>query len=129
MNELLFDVLQVVIISAIVAVLRYMIPYLTGLLRSQNYNFAADIVETLVRSAEQTFLGYKRGTEKFDHVITSAKAQFEEYGIEITDAQLIQLLEAAVQAMNAEIGVVYVPEGEVIEDGECDQSNNADNNI
>ena len=128
MNELLFDVLQVVIISAIVAVLRYMIPYLTGLLRSQNYNFAADIVETLVRSAEQTIIGYKRGTDRFDHVIANAKAQFEEYGIEITDAQLIQLLEAAVQAMNAEIGVVYVPEGE-IEDGECDQSDDADNNI
>ena len=128
MNELLFDVLQVVIISAIVAVLRYMIPYLTGLLRSQNYNFATDIVETLVRSAEQTFLGYKRGTEKFDHVIASAKAQFEQYGIEISDAQLIQLLEAAVQAMNAEIGVVYVPEGE-IEDGECDQGDNADDSI
>lgn len=112
MNELLFDVLQVVIISAIVAVLRYMIPYLTGLLRSQNYNFAADIVETLVRSAEQTIIGYKRGTDRFDHVIASAKAQFEEYGIEITDAQLIQLLEAAVQVMNQESKWLY-PEDDV----------------
>lgn len=129
MNELLFNILQVVVISAIVAVLRYLVPYLTGLLRSQNYNFAADIVETLVRSAEQTFLGYKRGTEKFDHVIASAKAQFEQYGIEISDAQLIQLLEAAVQAMNAEMGTLYVPREGEVEDGECDSSNDTNGDI
>lgn len=103
MNDILFNILQVVIISALVAVLRYAIPYFTQLLRSHNYNFAADIVEKIVRCAEQTYIGVGRGDEKFKYVIGMAKRQFDRYGIPITDEQLIQLLEAAVQAMNAEV--------------------------
>lgn len=110
MNELLFNVLQVVIISAIAAVLRYVIPYFTQLLRDKDYGFAADVIETLVRAAEQTITGHGRGEEKFDHVIACARAQFDRYGIRIDDDQIIQLLEAAVQAMNAESA--WLKEGE-----------------
>lgn len=102
MNELLFNILQVVIISAIAAILRYAIPYFTAILRAHDYNFAASIIETMVRAAEQTFIGVHRGDEKFEWVVKMAKVQLDKYGIAITDDQLIQLLEAAVQAMNAE---------------------------
>ena len=111
MNELLFNVLQVVIISAIAAILRYAIPYFTAVLRAHDYNFAAEVIETLVRAAEQTMLGHGRGDEKFDHVIACAKAQFDRYGIQISDDQIIQLLEAAVQTMNAESAWLF-PETE-----------------
>lgn len=103
MNDILFGILQVLIISAVVAILRYCIPFLTGLLRSHNYNFAADIIDHMVRAAEQTFLGSGRGDEKFEYVVRMAKKQLDKYGIPITDDQIVQLLESAVQAMNAEI--------------------------
>ncbi len=112
MNELLFNILQVVLISAVCAVLRYFIPYITGQLRKHDYNFAADIIEKIVRAAEQTFIGHGRGDEKFEWVVRMAKSQFDKYGIKITDDQLIQLLEAAVQVMNEELRYteVYIPQ-------------------
>lgn len=103
MNDLLFSIIEVVLISAIAAVLRYAIPLSIQLLRSHNYTFAAEIIERIVRCAEQSFLGSGRGDEKFEYVVQMAKRQFERYNIPITDDQLVQLLEAAVQTMNAEI--------------------------
>lgn len=112
MNDLLFNILQVVIISAIAAVLRYTIPYFTRILREHDFNFAADIIETLVRAAEQTITGHGRGDERFEFVVRMAKAQLERYNIQIEDDQIIQLLEAAVQAMNAESKWLFPEEGE-----------------
>lgn len=117
MNDLLFNILEVVIISAIAAVLRYVIPYFTRLLREHDYSFAADIVEKLVRSAEQTITGVHRGEEKFEWVIRMAKAQFDKYSINVDDAQLIQLLEAAVLTINTEGSVICVPIDKMIEKG------------
>lgn len=102
MNDILFGILQVFIISAVAAILRYCIPFLTGLLRSHNYNFAADIIETAVRAAEQTISGHGRGDEKFELVVKYVHEQIERYGIGITEEQVVQLIEAAVQTMNAE---------------------------
>ena len=112
MNDILFNILQVVIISAIAAVLRYVIPYFTRILREHDFNFAADIIETLVRAAEQTITGHGRGDERFEFVVRMAKSQFERYNIQIADDQIIQLLEAAVQAMNAESKWLFPEEGE-----------------
>lgn len=111
MNELLFNVLQVVIISAVAAVLRYALPYFSALLREHNYGFAADVIETLVRAAEQTITGHGRGDEKFEFVVKMAQSQLARYGITIADDQIIQLLEAAVQTMNAESKWLYPDEG------------------
>ena len=112
MNDLLFNVMEVVVISAIAAVLRYIIPYFSALLREHDFGFAADIVETLVRAAEQTIIGHGRGDEKFEFVIKMAQAQCARYGIRIQDDQLIQLLEAAVQTMNQESKWLYPVEEE-----------------
>ena len=103
MNELLFNIFQVVMISAILAILHYFIPYVTGALRAHDYNFAADLVETAVRAAEQTITGHGRGDEKFDFVVKYIHEQMTRYGIGLTEDQVVQLIEAAVQAMNAEM--------------------------
>ena len=100
MNDILFAILQVLAMSAIAAILRYLIPYLIQVLRDHNYNFAATIVEKLVRAAEQTMIGQKRGDEQFEWVIRMAKSQLTKYNITISDDQLIQLLEAAVETIN-----------------------------
>lgn len=115
MNDILYSILQVFITAAIAVILRYLIPFLTGVLREHDYNFAADIVDTIVRAAEQTFIGQGRGDQKFEWVVTMAKKQFDKYGIAITDDQLVQLLEAAVHTMNNEAGII-IPSEEVDED-------------
>lgn len=112
MNDILYNILQVIIISAIVAILRYLIPYLTQILRSHNYNFAAEIIETAVRAAEQSFIGHGRGDEKFEYAVKMVKTAFEKYHITITDDQICQLIEAAVQAMNSEMGIVHEVSGD-----------------
>ena len=103
MNDIIFNIVQVVIVSAILAVLRYLIPFLIQLLRSHNYNFAADIIETAVRAAEQSFIGHGRGDEKYRYAVETIKSAFGKYNIKITDDQICQLIEAAVQTMNAEM--------------------------
>ena len=106
MNDILFNICQVLLVSAVIAVLRYAIPYMTRMLRSHDYNFAADIIETMVRAAEQMFTGHGRGDEKFQYVVRVVGEQLDKYGIKITDEQIAQLIEAAVQAMNAELAIV-----------------------
>lgn len=102
MNEILFAIVQVVATAAITLILRYLIPFLIQLLRSHNYNFAADIVEHLVRAAEQTIIGTGRGTERFESVMRNAKELLEANHIHMSNEQIEKLIEAAVQAMNAE---------------------------
>jgi LL-H family phage holin len=103
MNDILFNILQVLVVSAIAAILRYLIPLLIQTLRAHDYNFAANIVETAVRAAEQSFIGHGRGDEKYRYAVETIKSAFGKYNIKITDDQICQLIEAAVQTMNAEM--------------------------
>ena len=103
MNDILFNILQVLVVSAIAAILRYLIPLLIQTLRAHDYNFAANIVETAVRAAEQSFIGHGRGDEKYRYAVETIKSAFSKYNIKITDDQICQLIEAAVQTMNAEM--------------------------
>jgi len=103
MNDILFNILQVLVVSAIAAILRYLIPLLIQTLRAHDYNFAANIVETAVRAAEQSFIGHGRGDEKYRYAVETIKSTFGKYNIKITDDQICQLIEAAVQTMNAEM--------------------------
>jgi len=103
MNDILFNIIQVLVVSAIAAILRYLIPLLIQTLRAHDYNFAANIVETAVRAAEQSFIGHGRGDEKYRYAVETIKSAFGKYNIKITDDQICQLIEAAVQTMNAEM--------------------------
>lgn len=103
MNDILFNIIQVLVVSAIAAILRYLIPLLIQTLRAHDYNFAASIVETAVRAAEQSFIGHGRGDEKYRYAVETIKSAFGKYNIIITDDQICQLIEAAVQTMNAEM--------------------------
>ena len=126
MNDILFDILQVVIIAAITALLRYLIPYFTQLLRAHNYTFAAEIVETLVRAAEQMILEHGAGSRKYELVVRKAREELEKYNIHLTDGQLDILIESAVQVINESKMILEEADSEV-DDGEYNQSDNPDN--
>jgi len=102
MNDIIFTVLEAIIVAGIAALMRYLIPLVITILRSHNYNFAADMVEVAVRAAEQIFDGAKRGEEKYEYVKKHLISELAAYKITITEDQLNTLIESAVRAMNKE---------------------------
>jgi LL-H family phage holin len=78
------------------------IPYLKTRLESEQYSWAAEIIEHAVRAFEQTVSGSGLGEEKFQLVISYAKRELEKRGIKLTEEQITMLIEAAVQTMNCE---------------------------
>lgn len=102
MNDIVFMILETVLTASVMAVMRYLIPFLIRGLRAHDYNFAADLVEVAVRAAEQIFDGAGRGSEKYDFVKKHLLEELQHYHITLTEEQLNQLIESAVQAMNQE---------------------------
>lgn len=121
MNDTLFAILQIVATAALTLIIRYLVPFLIQLLRQHNYSFAADIVEHLVRAAEQTIIGSGRGTERFEQVMKTAKQLLEANRIQMTEEQIEKLIEAAVQIMNAEAIKIETVSEEQPEEGNADE--------
>ena len=102
MNEVLFEILQAVILLAIVLVVRYLIPWLKLQVEGTKNEWLVKWAELAVRSAEQTILGDKTGPEKKAIVTKFLKEQLQKKNISISDEQLNTLIEAAVYAMKQE---------------------------
>lgn len=102
MNDILFGILQIAATAAILVVIRYLLPLMVQGLRSHNYNFAADIVEHIVRSVEQMITG--AGPEKLEKATQAVTEALARYHITLTEDQIRELIESAVQTMNAELG-------------------------
>ena len=52
--------------------------------------------------------GSGQGDRKYQMVLNQVKSEFEKLGIKLTDRQISTLIEAAVQAMNAEQDIVKI---------------------
>ena len=104
MNDILYNIVYVLIVSIITVIARYAIPLLIQTLRERNYNFAAEIIEKIVRMIEQTMIGSGLGDKKLESATEFAKEVLEHYKIKLTDDQIRQLIEASVQVINTEIG-------------------------
>lgn len=100
MNDILFEVLKAVLVLVVVLLARYTVPYAKSLLENSRYDWIAEWIKVAVRSAEQTVIGNKRGEEKKAIVTQFIKEQLIKKNITLTDAQLDNLIEAAVFAMN-----------------------------
>lgn len=100
MNEVLFEVLKAVIIVSIMAVMRYLIPYLKETIANSKYAEVAEWANKAVLMAEQTIIGTKTGAEKKAIVIDFIKKLLTQKHISISDDQLNTLIESAVYAMN-----------------------------
>lgn len=102
MNDIIFMILETILAASVMAIMRYLIPFLIRGLRAHDFNFAADLVEVAVRAAEQIFDGAGRGSEKYEFVKKHLLEELLKYHITLSEEQLNQLIEAAVQAMNQE---------------------------
>lgn len=121
MNDILFNILQAVIIAAVAAVARYLIPFVREKLAQSRYAWLLDVVDAAVRGVEQTF-GAGHGTEKKKAALSYLADWLTTHQVQITAAQLNQLVEAAVNTMNTERGkydetaLVVLPEGDAPEE-------------
>lgn len=101
MNELLFNILQIVIIASLIIITRYVVPAFGCYIESSRYAWVANIIQDAVESAEQTVTQPKSGGKKKAMVIDTVRRILKEMKIDITEDQLDSLIESAVYAMNA----------------------------
>lgn len=101
MNDILFKVVESLIVISIMVLTRYAIPLLKSKVKDSNLAWLADWAIYAVKAAEQT-KGAGFGYDKKVIVKEFLEGLTKQYDMEITDAQLENLIESAVYAMKQE---------------------------
>lgn len=129
MNELIFNVLLAVITALVGIVVKQLIPYLkakqtetTAKLRQTKWSWTADIIDAAVRAVEQTAKGAIHGEDKKQAAMAYTKSVLQKSGITMSDEQISNLIEAAVQAMNAQAITIEEPVLDDVEDPEEEEN-------
>ena len=95
MNEILFEILKAVVVLVIILVGRY----LKQLAEAKEHEWIVKWVGVAVKATEQTIFGDKKGPERKAIVTKFIKTLLLKKNISLSDAQLENLIEAAVYAM------------------------------
>lgn len=106
MEKLFFDLLYCVLYGVIVwaahAIVKDVLPFVRAKLASTQYSWAAEIIEHTVRAYEQLIVGPNMGEERYKLVVDQVTKELNKLGINLTNQQILTLIEAAVQVMNSE---------------------------
>lgn len=109
MNNLLMNVLTAVIVALIGVITTQLLPFLTAKkdealakMRRTKWAWAADIIDAAVRAVEQTVAEDVHGINKKKLAVNYIMPWLQKNGITLTEDEIDQLIEAAVQTMNAE---------------------------
>ena len=100
MNDITFNLLKIVISVVAVIVAYYVIPFIKGKIQSDKYKELLAAIDIAVRAAEQTTKGSGMGPIKKEDVIITMTGWLNQKGIDISQKQLSDLIEAAVFNMN-----------------------------
>lgn len=100
--DLLFALIYGVVIWAIHTITKKVVPFIELKLSESKYGWAAEIISNAVRAYEQTVSGHGMGEDKFQLVMEFVNRELSKLGIKLSEEQITVLIEAAVQAMNAE---------------------------
>ena len=103
MNDLIFELLRFVVVISIMALVRYAIPVLKTKVKNSNLEWLYDWAAYAVKAAEQTHTESGMGALKKSIVKDFLLKITRQYHVEITDAQLENLIESAVYAMKQEV--------------------------
>lgn len=101
MNDFTFNLLKIVVSLATVLVTTQLIPFIRLKIADSKYEKLLEMVEIAVRAAEQT-IGSGQGKLKKEEVITFVTEWMVNHGVNITQEQLGQLIEAAVYQLKNE---------------------------
>lgn len=101
MNDILFTIVQVIVIICFILFVRFVIPLLKEKLNQKQYEQIKTLVNDAVFAVEQ-LIGAGKGSEKKEEVITFVMNYIAAKGINITRKQVDILIESAVFVMNRE---------------------------
>lgn len=102
MDNMTMMILKLVISVCAALITAYTVPYLKTLKNDARYERMLDMVALAVRAAEQTITGSGQGAVKKAEVIKFVSEWLYGKGINITEDELDQLIEAAVYSMKQE---------------------------
>ncbi|MBR2654696.1 MAG: phage holin [Lachnospiraceae bacterium] len=102
MDNVTIMILKLVISVCAALITAYAVPYLKTLKNDARYERMLDMVALAVRAAEQTITGSGQGAVKKAEVIKFVSEWLYGKGINITEDELDQLIEAAVYSMKQE---------------------------
>lgn len=102
MDNATMMILKLVISVCAALITAYAVPYLRILKNDARYERMLDMVALAVRAAEQTITGQGQGAVKKAEVIKFVSEWLYGKGINITEDELDQLIEAAVYSMKQE---------------------------
>lgn len=102
MNEVLFSILQAVIIILATVVSRYLIPWLKLKIDTEKVTQVIEFIKSAVCGAEQIINGTGLGIEKKTYVIDLVQKFLTQKGYKISDEQINLLIEAAVLTLNSD---------------------------
>lgn len=102
MDNVTMMILKLVISVCAALITAYAVPYLKTLKNDARYERMLDMVALAVRAAEQTTTGQGQGAVKKAEVIKFVSEWLYGKGINITEDELDQLIEAAVYSMKQE---------------------------
>lgn len=99
MDDITTLILKIIISVAIALIAKYAIPYLKALTENEKYRALVDAVETAVQAAEQTIKESGQGKAKKAQVVAYITAWLNERKLHVTEAEIDNLIEAAVLAL------------------------------
>lgn len=99
MNEVLYNLIQIVVIASMIIIMRYLVPFLRVRLQSVIDAEIWKMIVKEVKSVEQTMT---MGKVKKEEVIVRVTSWANNHGIKITQEQISNLIEAAVFVMKKE---------------------------
>lgn len=102
MNDIMYYLVQFIIIFVIGLITKYLIPWLKTKSDNEALQHIEEWVRNAVSAAEQVITGSLQGANKKEYVLDNIHKLLNEKGIKITEEQLEMLIEAAVKAMNAD---------------------------
>ena len=89
------EILSIVFALVIVVISRYLIPYLKTRLEKEGQEQLVELIENLVRAAEQLFTAAKSGEQKKEYVVSALAGK----GIEVTES-VNAMIESAVYSLD-----------------------------
>ena len=102
MDEITLLILKVIVSVCVALVTAYVIPYIKALKEDKRFESVIDMIELAVRAAEQTITGQGQGKIKKAEVIRFVSTWLSKNGIEMSDEELSEIIEAVVYQMKQE---------------------------
>ena len=102
MHDIIFSILEILVMLFTAIAMRYVIPYMRIKITSLVNETTWEIIKKEVKSVEQTIVGSKKGIIKKEEVAIRVTSWAHKHGIIITQEQISNLIEAAVYVMKNE---------------------------